>query len=78
MNIVILEVHLDIPFDNASFHISAIVHPHTYLNEILFGSRQGSMKLWNIHRNELIYTFTGWDSTVSVLEQVSPYCYYYY
>jgi U3 small nucleolar RNA-associated protein 21 len=58
-------------FSNASFKISTILHPSTYLNKILLGSTQGAMQLWNIHTNKLIYTFNGWDSPVTALEQVS-------
>ncbi|CAL1290506.1 unnamed protein product [Larinioides sclopetarius] len=61
------EITVEIPFTNIS--ISAIVHPSTYLNKVLLGSRQGCLQLWNLRTNKLIYTFDGWGSPVIVLEQ---------
>ncbi|GBO29004.1 WD repeat-containing protein 36, partial [Araneus ventricosus] len=61
------EITAEIPFTNIS--ISAIVHPSTYLNKILLGSLQGCLQLWNLRTNKLIYTFDGWGSPVTVLEQ---------
>ncbi|KAF8772052.1 WD repeat-containing protein 36-like [Argiope bruennichi] len=60
------EITLEIPF---TISISAIVHPSTYLNKILLGSLQGCLQLWNLRTNKLIYTFDGWGSPVTVLEQ---------
>lgn len=37
--------------------------------QVLLGSRQGSLQLWNLHKGKLIYTFLGWNSPVTVLEQ---------
>ncbi|GBM39833.1 hypothetical protein AVEN_45791-1 [Araneus ventricosus] len=51
------EITAETPFTN--FSISAIVHPSTYLNKILLGSLQGSLQLWNLRTNKLIYTFDG-------------------
>uniref|UniRef100_A0AAR2KC63 Small-subunit processome Utp21 domain-containing protein n=1 Tax=Pygocentrus nattereri TaxID=42514 RepID=A0AAR2KC63_PYGNA len=42
------DMYLQILFDKASFDVSAVMHPSTYLNKILFGSSQGSLQLWNI------------------------------
>ncbi|GFS88390.1 WD repeat-containing protein 36 [Nephila pilipes] len=53
----------------SNFSVSAIVHPSTYLNKILIGSHSGSLQLWNLKTNKLIYTFHGWNSPVTVLEQ---------
>ncbi|GFQ91859.1 WD repeat-containing protein 36 [Trichonephila clavata] len=61
------EVTAEIPFHN--FSISALVHPSTYLNKILLGSHEGSLQLWNLKTSKLIYTFNGWNSPVTVLEQ---------
>ena len=49
--------------------VSALLHPSTYINKILFGSHQGRMQLWNIKSNKLIYSFAGWDAGVTVLTQ---------
>lgn len=42
------EEYLQVDFDKATFAVSAILHPSTYLNKILLGSEQGSLQLWNI------------------------------
>ena len=39
-------------FNEKSFEISALVHPSTYINKVLFGSKQGSL----IYTTSLIYT----------------------
>lgn len=51
------------------FSVTALVHPSTYLNKILLGSHEGSLQLWNLKTSKLIYTFNGWNSPVTVLEQ---------
>ncbi|OQR77968.1 WD repeat-containing protein 36-like, partial [Tropilaelaps mercedesae] len=38
--------------------LSAMVHPNTYVNKILFASANGRMQLWNIASNKLVYEFT--------------------
>lgn len=63
------EEYLQITFDKVSFEVSAVMHPSTYLNKILFGSSQGGLQLWNVKSNKLLYTFTGWPSGVTVLQQ---------
>ena len=63
------EFYGEIHFDTESFLVSSIVHPSTYLNKVLLGSRQGALQLWNIRTNRLIYTFTGWKSPVLCLAQ---------
>ncbi|RXG70689.1 WD repeat-containing protein 36 [Armadillidium vulgare] len=45
------------------------MHPATYINKILIGSKQGKLELWNINSEKRIYTFEGWGSEVHVLEQ---------
>lgn len=68
-NIKTEETFLELSFDPGSFYITAVVHPSTYLNKILLGSKQGRLQLWNISTSKLIHTFAGWNSEVTVLEQ---------
>ncbi|XP_047099467.1 WD repeat-containing protein 36 [Schistocerca piceifrons] len=63
------DVYTELSFECSLFEPSALVHPSTYLNKILLGSRQGQMQLWNIHKGALIHTFKGWRSPVTVLAQ---------
>jgi len=60
-------------FDNSCFRVSAAIHPSTYLNKVLFASQQGALQLWNVHTNKLLYTFPGWGSAVTALEQVTTF-----
>lgn len=46
-----------------------MLHPSTYLNKILVGSDEGALQLWNVHTMKRIYTFKGWGSPVTSLEQ---------
>ncbi|CRK95005.1 CLUMA_CG008491, isoform A, partial [Clunio marinus] len=62
-------VYLEIPFDNETFKISAVMHPNTYINKVLIGSEQGNLQLWNVRHGKLIYTYKGFESKVTVLEQ---------
>jgi len=59
----------EIPFQNESFKITAIMHPHTYVNKILLGSEQGTLQLWNVRHGKLIYTFSALSSKITVIEQ---------
>ncbi|XP_031952221.1 WD repeat-containing protein 36 isoform X2 [Corvus moneduloides] len=68
-NIQSEEEYLQIDFDKATFAVSALLHPSTYLNKILLGSEQGTLQLWNIRSNKLLYSFPGWGSAVTTLEQ---------
>ncbi|NXN42272.1 WDR36 protein, partial [Rhinoptilus africanus] len=68
-NIQSEEQYLQVDFDKTTFAVSAVLHPSTYLNKILLGSEQGSMQLWNIKSNKLLYSFPGWHSAVTTLEQ---------
>ncbi|KAF5273394.1 hypothetical protein FQA39_LY07411 [Lamprigera yunnana] len=52
-----------------TFCISAIIHPSTYINKILLGSKEGEMQLWNLNTAKLIYSFKGWQSSITCLEQ---------
>uniref|UniRef100_M3XKA9 WD repeat domain 36 n=1 Tax=Latimeria chalumnae TaxID=7897 RepID=M3XKA9_LATCH len=63
------EEYLQLNFDKTVFGISAIMHPSTYLNKVLLGSQQGRLQLWNVKSNKLLYTFPGWGSGVTVLQQ---------
>ncbi|KAG9487945.1 hypothetical protein GDO78_007643 [Eleutherodactylus coqui] len=63
------EEYLQITFDKSNFAVSAIMHPSTYLNKILFGSEQGALQLWNVKSNKLVFTFSGWQAGVTVLQQ---------
>ena len=63
------EVVAELNFSSSVFKITKIMHPATYMNKILFASEQGQMQLWNIKSVRMIYTFKGWDSMISALEQ---------
>lgn len=63
------ELVLTLPFSKESFEMSAMMHPSTYLNKILLGSRQGQLQLWNIRTQSCVFTFKGWKSQVTHLTQ---------
>ncbi|XP_070537319.1 WD repeat-containing protein 36-like [Ptychodera flava] len=63
------DIYLEMTFDKKTFQVSAVVHPSTYLNKVLFGSRQGTMQIWNIKTNKLLYSFESFQSAITVLEQ---------
>lgn len=63
------EIYLRLNFDPSTFNLSAMMHPSTYLNKVLFGSSQGPLQLWNIKTSKLVYTFPGWSAGVTVLQQ---------
>ncbi|XP_060768093.1 WD repeat-containing protein 36 [Neoarius graeffei] len=63
------DVYLQISFDKSTFEVRAVMHPSTYLNKILLGSSQGSLQLWNVKSNKLLFMFPGWGSAVTVLQQ---------
>ena len=50
-------VYLSLEFDSKTFHITTMLHPATYVNKLLLGSRQGTMQLWNIKANKLLHEF---------------------
>ncbi|EFN69112.1 WD repeat-containing protein 36 [Camponotus floridanus] len=60
---------LELNFSNNVFKITTLIHPNTYINKILLGSEQGQLQLWNIRSMKMIYTFKGWQSSVTALEQ---------
>lgn len=42
------DLYTEINFEPESFEVTAIMHPATYVNKILVGSRQGQLQLWNL------------------------------
>ena len=66
-----------------SLTVTALAHPSTYLNKILFGSSQGKLQLWNLRSRsvdcwaltsitrsrQMIFEFKGWGSAVTSLCQ---------
>lgn len=65
------EPYLEMNFNNETFEISAVVHPMTYVNKVLFGSAQGTLQLWNVKSNKMLYEFSGWGHAVTVLKQAA-------
>ncbi|KAM7368489.1 hypothetical protein PAMP_012830 [Pampus punctatissimus] len=63
------DVYLQLHFDLATFDLSAMMHPSTYLNKVLLGSSQGALQLWNIKTSKLLFTFPGWSAGVTALQQ---------
>ena len=63
------ETYLSFSMDITTFKVTTCVHPATYLNKILFGSKQGKLQLWNIRTNTMIHELAGWNEEVLVLEQ---------
>ncbi|XP_044030741.1 WD repeat-containing protein 36 [Siniperca chuatsi] len=63
------DIYLRLQFDPATFDVSAMMHPSTYLNKVLLGSSQGALQLWNIKTSKLLFTFPGWSAGVTVLNQ---------
>ena len=59
-------LHLELTFDNKLFKISALMHPSTYINKVLFGSNSGQMQLWNLNTVKMIYSFKGkWNKMLT-------------
>lgn len=63
------KVFFELTFSATHFNISALLHPSTYVNKILFASDKGEMQLWNINTSKLIYTFKSWKARITCLEQ---------
>lgn len=63
------ELALELTFSDKLFKITTLMHPNTYMNKVLFGSEQGELQLWNLKVVKSIYTFKGWNTPVTVLEQ---------
>ena len=68
-NINTEELITELDFSDKHFKITTIIHPNTYINKILLGSEQGQLQLWNLRVLKLIYTFKGWNTPVTALEQ---------
>lgn len=62
-------VYSELTFGKKDFLISALFHPHTYVNKILLGSEQGQLQLWNIKNMNMVYAFEGWESPVTCISQ---------
>eukprot|EP00045_Choanoeca_perplexa_P015567 m.197790 g.197790 ORF g.197790 m.197790 type:complete len:898 (+) comp17026_c0_seq4:772-3465(+) len=56
-------------FDVMEYTLTSMLHPSTYLNKLLIGSQQGSLQLWNIRTQKLIYSFKSFNSAITCLEQ---------
>ena len=56
----------EIDLNHEKFSVTAICHPYTYKDKILFGSQQGTLQLWNIKSSTRIYKFSGWGKGNSV------------
>ncbi|KAM3728305.1 ATP-binding cassette sub-family F member [Dirofilaria immitis] len=55
---------------SGQFDCSAIAHPATYLNKVLLGSKQGTLRIINVKTGKLIHEFGKlFKSEVMVLEQ---------
>ena len=63
------ELHGELTLPPETFEITSLCHPLTYVNKVVFGSRQGQMELWNVRTLKQLYHFKGWDSAVNVIEQ---------
>lgn len=63
------EPYLEMNFNNSAFEICTALHPATYVNKLLLASVQGTLQLWNIKSNKMLYEFSGWGSAVSSLKQ---------
>jgi U3 small nucleolar RNA-associated protein 21 len=37
--------------------ITSMLHPSTYINKLLVGTREGHLELWNLHSKKLIFEF---------------------
>ncbi|KAK9302990.1 hypothetical protein QLX08_005167 [Tetragonisca angustula] len=68
-NIKTQELVTELTFNNNHFKITTLIHPFTYMNKILLGSEQGQLQLWNLKVLKLIYTFKGWNTPITALEQ---------
>lgn len=67
-NTLTQELYTQVEFDD-TFTASAILHPSTYLNKVLVSSTQGTMQIWNMRTNQLIYAFQSFGSPITCLAQ---------
>ncbi|XP_078034603.1 WD repeat-containing protein 36 [Augochlora pura] len=63
------ELFVQLNFSNRIFKITAVVHPNTYMNKVLFGSEQGLLQLWNLKVAKAVHIFNGWNTPITALEQ---------
>lgn len=61
-----LEVGFDIDLEQK---ITAICHPLTFQNKFLIAVEDGSILLWNVHHNQLIYKFEGFGCVCTQIKQ---------
>lgn len=62
-------ITMRLPFPKDSFHVTCFMHPSTYTNKFLFGSKQGTLMLINVNTKKVIYKYRGWGSAVTVMQQ---------
>jgi U3 small nucleolar RNA-associated protein 21 len=43
--------------EHGSDNVMAMIHPHTYLNKVLIGTKSGYLFLWNVMEQSLVYCF---------------------
>jgi U3 small nucleolar RNA-associated protein 21 len=57
------------PLKLGAGRITCALHPATYLNKVLVGTEAGQLYLWNFKTGKLLFTFSGWGSSVLCLQQ---------
>lgn len=62
------DLYTEIEFGE-EFTATHILHPSTYLNKILVSSTQGTMQIWNIRTNKMVYQFRFMGSPITCLAQ---------
>lgn len=62
------DLYTEIEFGD-EFTATNMIHPSTYLNKILVSSTQGTMQIWNIRTNQMVYQFGYLGSAVTCLAQ---------
>ncbi|KAG0764980.1 hypothetical protein G6F33_002109 [Rhizopus arrhizus] len=62
------DLYTEIEFGH-EFTATAMLHPSTYLNKILVSSTQGTMQIWNIRSNKMVYQFRYMGSAITCLVQ---------
>lgn len=48
--------------------VTSVVHPQTYLDKILFGTKQGPMYLYNVRAGKIIHKFTPHDAAITCIQ----------
>ncbi|KAI8967024.1 Utp21 specific WD40 associated putative domain-containing protein [Mycotypha africana] len=62
------DLYTEIEFGE-EFTATQMLHPSTYLNKILVASTQGTMQIWNIRTNKMIYQFGYMGAPITCLTQ---------